>query len=131
MRDRELRLTESEIDEVMCAFNVALSDTEVELVATHTEGWMAAVQMAAVSLRGRSDTEHFLAALAKTPRAVTDFLGTEVLDRQPSEIHDFLLATSVLDVLDVESCRAITSRADAGSMLGRLEERNLFLIELD
>ncbi|HTS14323.1 MAG TPA: LuxR C-terminal-related transcriptional regulator, partial [Candidatus Sulfotelmatobacter sp.] len=88
-------------------------------------------QMAALSLRIRSDPDRFLADLAKTPHTITDFLGTEVFDLQPAEIRDFLLATSILDVLDAESCAAVTERADARALLGCLEERNLFLIELD
>jgi LuxR family maltose regulon positive regulatory protein len=131
VRDPELRLTPAEVAAVMREFEVELSESEVELLATRTEGWMAGVQMAAVSLRDQSGPDRFLAELAKTPRAITDFLGTEVLDRQPLEIRDFLLATSILDVLDSQSCAAVTERPDADALLGRLAERNLFLIELD
>jgi LuxR family transcriptional regulator, maltose regulon positive regulatory protein len=131
VRDPELRLTPAEVAAVMREFEIELSETEIELLVTRTEGWMAGVQMAAVSLRDQPDPDLFLAELAKTPRAITDFLGTEVLDRQPFEIRDFLLATSILDVLDSESCVAVTQRRDANELLGRLEERNLFLIELD
>jgi len=130
VRDPELRLTRAEVAAVMREFEVELSETEIGILTTRTEGWMAGVQMAAVSLQDRSDPGRFLASLAKTPRAITDFLGTEVLDRQPAEIRDFLLATSVLDVLDAESCVAVTERSDADALLGRLKERNLFLIEL-
>jgi LuxR family maltose regulon positive regulatory protein len=130
VRDPELRLTRAEVAAVIREFEVELNQTETGILATRTEGWMAGVQMAAVSLRDRSDPGRFLADLAKTPRAITDFLGTEVLDRQPAEIRDFLLATSILDVLDADSCAAVTERSDADALLGRLEERNLFLIEL-
>ena len=130
VRDPDLRLTPAEVAAVVRQYEVELSEAEVDLLATRTEGWMAGVQMAAVSLRDRSDSDRFLADLAKTPRAITDFLGTEVLDRQTPEIRDFLLATSVLDVLDAASCAAVTEQKNASSLLGLLEERNLFLVEL-
>jgi len=131
VRDPELRLTRAEVAAVMREFGVELSEAETGILATRTEGWMAGVQMAAVSLRDRPDPGRFLASLATTPHAITDFLGTEVLDRQPDQIRDFLLATSILDVLDADSCAAVTEQSDAGAWLGRLQERNLFLIELD
>ena len=130
VRDPELRLTRAEVAAVTREFKVELNETENGILTTRTEGWMAGVQMAAVSLRDRSDPDLFLADLAKTPRAITDFLSTEVLDRQPAEIRDFMLATSILDVLDAESCAAVTERSDADGQLARLKERNLFLIEL-
>ena len=130
VRDPELRLTRAEVAVVTSEFKVELNETEIGILTTRTEGWMAGVQMAAVSLRDRSDPDLFLADLAKTPRAITDFLSTEVLDRQPAEIRDFMLATSILEVLDAESCTAVTERSDADGQLACLKERNLFLIEL-
>jgi ATP/maltotriose-dependent transcriptional regulator MalT len=130
VRDPELRLTGAEVAAVIKEFEVDLDQAETELLTTRTEGWMAGVQMAAVSLRDQPDPGRFLADLAETPRAITDFLGTEVLDRQPDQIRDFLLATSVLDTLDAESCTAVTERSEADGLLAGLKERNLFLIEL-
>jgi LuxR family transcriptional regulator, maltose regulon positive regulatory protein len=130
VRDPELRLTPAEVAAVTREFGVELNETEIGILTTRTEGWMAGVQMAAVSLRDQSDPDLFLADLAETPRAITDFLGTEVLDRQPAEIRDFLLATSILDTLDAASCAAVTERSDADGQLARLKELNLFLIEL-
>ncbi|HTR92898.1 MAG TPA: LuxR C-terminal-related transcriptional regulator [Trebonia sp.] len=131
IRDPELQLTRAEVAAVTREYGARLNETEIGILTARTEGWMAGVQMAAVSLRDRRDPELFLADLAKTPGAITDFLGTEVLGRQPPEIRDFLLATSVLDVLDADSCTAVTGRSDADALLGQLKERNLFLIELD
>ena len=130
VRDAELRLTRAEVASVMAEFGIELNETEVELLTARTEGWAAGVQMAAVSLRDESVPDLFLTEFAKTPRSITDFLGTEVLDRQPAEILDFLLATSILDVLDPERCAAVTQRRDAGALLRRVDERHLFLIEL-
>ena len=86
--------------------------------------------MAAVSLRDESVPDLFLTEFAKTPRSITDFLGTEVLERQPAEILDFLLATSILDVLDPQSCAAVTDDYDASTVLNLVDDRHLFLIEL-
>ena len=130
VRDAELRLTQAEVAAVMAEFGIELNETEVELLTARTEGWAAGVQMAAVSLRDESVPDLFLTEFAKTPRSITDFLGTEVLERQPAEILDFLLATSILDVLDPESCAAVTDRRDAGALLRRVDDRHLFLIEL-
>ena len=130
VRDAELRLTQAEVAAVMFEFGIELNDAAVELLTARTEGWAAGVQMAAVSLRDESVPDLFLSEFAKTPRSITDFLGTEVLERQPAEILDFLLATSILEQLDAESCAAVTQRRDAGALLGRVEDRHLFLIEL-
>ena len=130
VRDHELRLTRAEVAAVMLAFAVELTGSDVELLTTRTEGWAAGVQMAAVALRDESVPDLFLSDLAKTPRSITDFLGAEVLERQPAEILDFLLATSILEQLDAESCAAVTQRRDADALLQRVHDRHLFLIEL-
>ena len=130
VRDPDLRFTQAEVAAVMLEFGVELNAAEVELLTARTEGWAAGVQMAAVSLRDESVPDLFLTEFEKTPRSITDFLGSEVLERQPAEILDFLLATSVLEHLDADSCMAVTERRDAGALLERVEERHLFLIEL-
>ena len=130
LRDAELRLTRAEVADVMLAFAINLNETDVELLTARTDGWPAGVQMAAVSLRDEAVPDLFLTEFAKTPRSITDFLGTEVLERQPPEILDFLLATSILEQLDVESCAAVTQRRDAHELLTCVEDRHLFLIEL-
>ena len=122
--------TRDEVAAVMLEFAVELTDSEVDLLTTRTEGWAAGVQMAAVALRDESVPDLFLSDLAKTPRSITDFLGAEVLERQPAEILDFLLATSILEELDAESCAAVTQRRDAGELLQQVHDRHLFLIEL-
>ena len=130
VRDADLRFTQAEVAAVMVEFGIELNAAEVELLTARTEGWAAGVQMAAVSLRDESVPDLFLTEFEKTPRSITDFLGSEVLERQPAEILDFLLATSVLEHLDADSCMAVTKRRDAGALLERVEERHLFLIEL-
>ncbi len=130
VRDHELRLTRAEVAAVMVELAVELTSADIELLTTRTEGWTAGVQMAAVALRDESVPDLFLSDLAKTPRSITDFLGAEVLERQPVEILDFLLATSILEQLDAEICAAVTERRDARALLQRVHDRHLFLIEL-
>ena len=130
VRDAELRLRRTEVAAVIAAFGIELNETDIELLTDRTEGWAAGVQMAAVSLRDEPVPDLFLTEFANTPRSITDFLGTEVLERQPTEILDFLLATSILDVLHPESCAAVTHCDDAGALLRRVDDRHLFLIEL-
>ena len=130
VRDAELRLTQAEVAAVMFKFGIELNEVEVGFLTDRTEGWAAGVQMAAVALRDEPVPELFLTEFANTPRSITDFLGTEVLERQPPEILDFLLATSILDVLDPELCAAVTDHRDAGALLRRVHDRHLFLIEL-
>ena len=130
VRDHELRLTRAEVAALMVEFAVELTSAEVELLTTRTEGWTAGVQMAAVALRDESVPDLFLSDLAKTPRSITDFLGADVLERQPAEILDFLLATSILEQFDAEICAAVTERRDARALLQRVHDRHLFLIEL-
>ncbi len=130
IRDAELRLTRAEVAAVMLKFAIELNEAAVELLTARTEGWVAGVQMAAVSLRDESVPDRFLSEFVKTPRSITDFLGTEVLERQPADLLDFLLATSILEQFDAASCAAVTQRRDAGVLLQQVDDRHLFLIEL-
>jgi LuxR family maltose regulon positive regulatory protein len=130
VRDAELRLTRAETSSLLLQFGIELDDAAVDVLAARTEGWATGVQMAAVSLRDESVPDLFLTEFAQTPRSITDFLGTEILERQPPEILDFLLATSILEHLGPDSCVAVTQRRDAGELLERVGDRHLFLIEL-
>src|SRR5207342_239136 len=103
----------------------------VAALAARTEGWVAGLQLAALSLRGHADPAGFVAAFSGTHRYVLDYLTEEVLDRQPAEIRGFLLETSALERLSGGLCDAVTGRADSQVMLERVERANLFLVPLD
>ena len=103
----------------------------VAALATRTEGWVAGLQLAALSLRGHADPAGFVASFSGSHRYVLDYLTEEVLDRQPAEVRGFLLETSVLDRLSGALCDAVTGRSDGQAMLERVERANLFLIPLD
>src|SRR5262249_35262477 len=96
-----------------------------------TEGWATGLQLAALSLRGRSDVAGFVETFGASNRFVLDYLTDEVLESQPEELRRFLLETSVLDRLSGELCDALTGRTDSQDVLEAIEAANLFLIPLD
>jgi LuxR family maltose regulon positive regulatory protein len=97
-----------------------------------TEGWVAGLQMAAISLRGREDAAAFVAAFAGSHRYVFDYLVEEVLDHQSAEVRNFLLKTSILERLSAPLCDVVAeTKEKARSLLVLLERTNLFLIPLD
>ena len=109
-----------------------LSQDEIKLLATRTEGWAAGVQLAALSLRNRSDGTSLLATLSTaTPRFIVDYLVEDVLNRQSEDVRTFLQHTSILDRLCGPLCDAVTERSGGEAMLEQLEHANLFVIPLD
>ena len=96
-----------------------------------TEGWIAALQLAALSMRDRKDVSAFIRSFSGSHRDVFDFLAEEVLERQPEGVQTFLLETSILDSLSGLLCDALTGRNDGQRMLERLEKENLLVVPLD
>lgn len=108
-----------------------LTESDITILEKRTEGWIAGLQLAALSLRGREDISAFLQDFGGSHRFVIDFLADEVLSQQSVVIHDFLLQTSILDRLNASLADHVTGQADSQSLLTQLEEANLFLIALD
>ncbi len=105
-----------------------------EAIATleqRTEGWAAGLQLAALSLRGRTDVSAFLAAFSGTHRFVLEYLTDEVLARQPAAVQTFLLYTSILDRLRGSLCDAVMGQEGSQAMLEALDKANLFVVALD
>ncbi len=131
-RAKDLRFTSDEatayLNDVM---GLALSSGDVATLEDRTEGWIAALQLAALSLDGRSNPTEFIASFAGDDRFVVDYLADEVLDRQDDDTRAFLLATSILSRLSADLCEAVTGRSDAKPMLQTLDRANLFLVPLD
>ena len=102
-------------------------------LAARTEGWVAGLQLAGLSLRGQHDADvaRFVASFGGSHRYVLDYLTEEVLDRQDGELRRFLLETSVLERLSGELCDAVTGRAGSQALLEKVERANLFLVPLD
>ncbi|GAA3632381.1 hypothetical protein GCM10022200_14090 [Microbacterium awajiense] len=109
----------------------ALTDADAGALWQRTEGWIAAIQLAAISLRGRDDPTAFVAAFAGDDRYVVDYLVEEVLRGQPEDLRTVLLETSILSRFTADLVQAVTGIADGGAVLARLDRANLFLVPLD
>jgi LuxR family maltose regulon positive regulatory protein len=108
-----------------------LSPVDVAALDARTEGWVASLQLAAMSLRGREDKHAFIAAFSGSHRYVLDYLMDEVMARQPPGLHTFLRQTSVLDRFCAPLCDAALGISSSREVLRQLEDDNLFLIPLD
>jgi LuxR family maltose regulon positive regulatory protein len=132
LRAAELRFTSGEATEFFNEMmNLGLSHSQVETLKTRTEGWIAGLRMAALSIRTTNDVTAFIDSFGGGTRHIFDFLIEEVVDRQPPDMRDFLLRTSILDRLTGPLCDAVTGRDDSQEILERLERENLFLVPLD
>ena len=132
MRAAKLRFTTEEAAALLgAAAGPVLPDTAVVALTARTEGWAAGLQLAALSLRGRTDAAGFVAAFSGSHRFVLDYLADEVLDGQPGQVRAFLLETSVLERLSGELCDTVTGRTGSQAMLCHIERAGLFLVPLD
>ncbi len=119
------------------AIGFALSPELMQALEHKTEGWIAGLQMAALSLQHSADSDSMasfaqrVASFSGEHRHVLDYLAEEVFERQPPEIKDFLLGTSGLDRICAALCDAVTGRSDSRNLLNRLEQANMFLLRLD
>ena len=132
LRASELRFTADEaaafLNEVM---GLGLSAADVAALESRTEGWIAGLQLAALSMQGRDDVAGFITAFAGDDRYIVDYLVEEVLQRQPERVRTFLLQTSILDRLSGPLCDAVTGRESGKGVLEALERGNLFVVPLD
>ncbi|MFL6167859.1 MAG: LuxR C-terminal-related transcriptional regulator [Ornithinibacter sp.] len=132
VRAADLRFTGSEAATYLNEVNaLALSPDDVAALERRTEGWAAALQLAALSLSGRGDRSQFIHGFAGDDRFVVDYLADEVLDRLPQAVRRFLLDTSVLDRLTGPLCDAVTGGVGGKAALESLERQNLFVVPLD
>jgi LuxR family maltose regulon positive regulatory protein len=132
VRAAELRFTSGEAATLLReAVRPEFPEDAVAALTARTEGWVAGLQLAALSLQGHADPAGFVAAFSGSHRYVLDYLAEEVLERQPEQLHGFLLETSVLDRLCGPLCDAVTGRPDGQRLLEAIERANLFLVPLD
>ena len=129
VRAADLRFTPDEAAAYLAGLDLAATD--VAALAERTEGWIAALQLAALSLRGRDDVSGFIARFTGNDRYIVDYLVEEVLAHQPESVRDFLSRSAVLDRLTGPLCDAVTGRDDGADMLVALERANLFVLPLD
>ena len=132
IRAADLRFTPGEaaayLNEVM---GLGLAAGDVAALEGRTEGWIAALQLAALSMQGRDDVAGFIAGFAGDDRYVVDYLVEEVLHRQPEHVRSFLLETSILARMTGPLCDAVTGQDGGKAMLEALDRGNLFLVSLD
>jgi len=138
LRAAELRFTFQEaaafLNQVM---GLGLAAEDVSALEERTEGWIAGLQMASLSMQGQEDVAGFVRAFRGSDRYILDYLVEEVLQRQPEGVQTFLFQTSILDRLTGPLCDAVTGsppppgQGSGQAMLERLEQANLFLIPLD
>jgi LuxR family maltose regulon positive regulatory protein len=108
-----------------------LSIEQVAMLETRTEGWIAGLQIAALSMQGRDDLSEFIRMFSGSHRHILGYLADEVLNRQPQQVLDFLLYTSILGQLCGPLCDAVTEGKDGQSVLENLEQSNMFILPMD
>lgn len=134
LRAADLRFTDDEARELLNeAMGLDLTPAQVEALEARTEGWIAGLQLAALSLQGRADAAGFIRSFTGSHRFIMDYLVEEVLARQPADTQDFLLRTAILDRLCGPLCDAVLGRASGSGQaeLARIERANLFIVPLD
>ena len=132
VRAADLRFTADEaaafLNEVM---GLHLPAQDVAALEARTEGWIAGLQLAALSMQGRDDVAGFISAFTGDDRYIVDYLVEEVLQRQSEQVRSFLLQTSILHRLTGPLCDAVTGQEGGKAMLEALERGNLFVVPLD
>lgn len=134
VRAAELRFTEDEaaafLNQVM---GLNLSTEDIAALEARTEGWVAGLQLAALSMQGKADATDFIRSFSGANQFVLDYLLEEVLQKQPEAVQGFLFRTSILNRLNGSLCDALwqDEKTSAQEMLEQLERANLFVISLD
>ncbi len=132
IRQQDLRFSLREgaeyLQEMM---GIDLTQKQVSALVQRTEGWIAGLQLAALSLQGRDNSKNFIDEFTGSSRFILDYLGEEVIDQQPDEVQAFLLKTSILDRMCSSLCDAVSGMKNSSVLLDVLEQSNLFVIPLD
>jgi LuxR family maltose regulon positive regulatory protein len=131
IRSADLRFSEPETRELLDASGVALTAAGITRLHQRTEGWAAGLRLAAISLVGHPDPERFVEQFSGTDRTVTEYLLAEMLDRQPPDVQDLLLRTSLLDRVNGELADLLTARTGSEKVLLDLEDANAFVESTD
>ena len=131
IRAADLRFTERETRELLGASGIALSEAGAALLHQRTEGWAAGLRLAAISLADHPDPDQFVAEFSGSDRTVAEYLVAEMLERQPDDIHNLLLRTSLLDRVNGDLADLLTGRPGSERILLDLEDANAFVVSLD
>ena len=132
LRGQDLRFTLAETGELMNSIlELDLASEDILRLEARTEGWVAGLQMSALSLRGQADKADRIRQFSLSQRYGLDYLLEEVLQRQPASLQDFLLKTSILERLTAPLCDALLGIDHSQELLQQIEAANLFLLPLD
>src|SRR6266536_2443773 len=132
IREPELRLSGEEAARFLTqVMGLSLSEEEIGRLEQRTEGWIAGLQLAALSMRRHADVSAVIQAFTGSHRFILDYVQEEILEPLPQKQQRFLLQTSVLDRMNAEICQALTGEPASQAILEELERANLFLIPLD
>ena len=132
LRAANLRFTSSEAAEFLNqVMSLNLSAQDIATLERRTEGWIAGLQLAAISLQGKKDTTGLIKSFSGSHRLVLDYLIEEVLEQQSESIQKFLLQTSILNRLTGSLCDALTGQDNSQQVLESLDRANLFIVPLD
>ena len=132
LRAADLRFTPAEAAEFLNqGMGLNLTAEDIAALDKRTEGWIAGLQLAALSMQGQLDTASFIKSFTGSHRFVLDYLVEEVLQQQSEHVRNFLLQTAILEKLCGALCDAVTGQADGRGMLETLERDNLFIVPLD
>jgi LuxR family transcriptional regulator, maltose regulon positive regulatory protein len=131
LRASDLRFSVEEMTELLRASGITLSDGGVALLYERTEGWAAGLRLAAISLPKHPDPERFVTEFSGSERTVAGYLLAEVLERQPAEVRELLLRTSVLERVSGPLADYLTGGSGSERILQDLEDANAFVTSLD
>ena len=132
IRQEDLRFTAREVqDFISKVMGLRLTQDDISKLERRTEGWIAGLQMAALSMQNRDDQSDFVQAFTGSNRYILDYLIEEVIDRVPEGVQEFLLKTSILGQLTASLCAAVSGCENCQEILETLEDTNLFIIPLD
>jgi LuxR family maltose regulon positive regulatory protein len=131
IRAADLRFTERETRELLAASGITLSEAGAALLHQRTEGWAAGLRLAAIALTDRPDPERFVAEFSGSNRTVAEYLLAEMLERQPDDVRDMLLRTSLLDRVNGALADLLTGQTGSERILLELEDANAFVVSLD
>jgi LuxR family transcriptional regulator, maltose regulon positive regulatory protein len=131
IREHDMRFTLEETRDLLASAQIKLSEESVSLLHARTEGWAAGLRLAALSLAGHPDPDHFVAAFSGSERTVAEYLLAEVLERQPDETRRLLLRTSILDRVNGALADTLLEVSGSERILFELEQQSLFVVSLD
>jgi LuxR family maltose regulon positive regulatory protein len=132
IRQTDLQFTVEETSDFLRrVMALDLEPGDIAALQRRTEGWIAGLQLAALSLQGRDDAHQLVASFSGSHRYVLDYLIEEVFQQRSLGMQDFLVKTSILDRLTAPLCDAVTGRDDSHDVLLGLDRGNLFLVRLD